>query len=306
MPTADPTTGGGGTAAPYSPTVQHYFDSLLIGLGVKGLSSAQRTADLQALEAVAQLETGPNNTMARYNPLNAVVGEAGSSNFNSAGVQNYASFDTGVLGGIDLLNGSRWASVKADLLAGATAQKTDADIAAVYATWGSHVTFPTDSVTDTTANRLTGPAGGTAPTDAEINSWLAAGGGSTQPGGSTGVNTTFDPFGVSSVLDLAEQAWSDLFSGSFWLRIGLVLFGFFFILVAIDKLSDGALSGSMSSNGAPSAMPTGDGDGEPEVIVEPIASAVTPATSGKHESGGSPMIGKHRPTIPPAVAAAAG
>ncbi|MGL1622432.1 hypothetical protein ACSTG8_23590, partial [Vibrio parahaemolyticus] len=91
----------------------------------------------------------------RYNPLNSVVPESGSTPFNSAGVQRYLSFDSGVAGTVDLLRGTAWNGVRAALAADSGTAAVLAAFTAAY-TWDPGVTFPTTNLAAVAA-RSVGP-----------------------------------------------------------------------------------------------------------------------------------------------------
>ncbi|WP_375504461.1 C40 family peptidase [uncultured Jatrophihabitans sp.] len=145
-------TGAGGSAT----STQTFFTDVLTKLKLP-----TSPGNLNALYAVAQLE-GQND---RYNPLNSVITEPGSSSFNSVGVQRYASFDSGVDGTVALLQGTHWNGVRAALAADPrNGGGTTAVLAAFQAayTWDPHVHFPTTNLA-TVAARNVGPTGGSAP-----------------------------------------------------------------------------------------------------------------------------------------------
>ena len=155
------TAGTGGSAT----STQTFFTDVLTKL-----SMPTSPGNLNALYAVAQLE-GQND---RYNPLNSVIKEAGSSSFNSAGVQRYTSFDSGVEGTVDLLQGAHWNGVRAAL----SADKGTAAVLAAY-TWDPNVHFPTTNLAAVAA-RSVGPTGGSAP--------ICPGGGGAVTGGTPAGN----------------------------------------------------------------------------------------------------------------------
>ena len=113
-------------------TAKNYFTAFLNGLGLPVTQD-----NLNALYGVAQLE-GWND---RYNPLNVVQPEPGSSSFNSAGVQSYDSFDSGVQGAVTLFSNSHWTGVRAALAQGDNAEGVLQAFKAAY-TWDPGVQFP--------------------------------------------------------------------------------------------------------------------------------------------------------------------
>src|SRR5579875_1208287 len=124
------TTTAGGTST------QTFFTQVL-----QSMHLPASTGDLDALYAVAQLE-GQND---RYNPLNSVAKEPGSTDFNSVSVQRYISFESGVAGTVALLKGGHWAGVRAALAADRGMTAVLAAFTAAY-TWDPGVKFPTTNL----------------------------------------------------------------------------------------------------------------------------------------------------------------
>lgn len=130
------TTPGEHSGAYSGYTHKDFFDAVLQGIG----APVTRSNEL-ALASVAQLE-GLNR---RFNPLNSVVAYGGSTPFNTAGVQDYKTFNNGVNGTIQLLNGRYWDNVR-------TALQRDEGVTAVLAafraayTWAPGVNFPTNEL----------------------------------------------------------------------------------------------------------------------------------------------------------------
>lgn len=145
---ANPTSGTG--------TYGDFFTQVLTQLGLPATQS-----NLIALSAVAHLE-GLNK---RFNPLNSVVKSGNSTTFNSAGVQDYKTWNNGVAGTVALLQGSRWASVRNALADGDSTTSVLAAFTSTYATWGSHVTFSPSSGSGV-VNQTLGQTGGSAPDNA--------------------------------------------------------------------------------------------------------------------------------------------
>jgi|ThiBio_1000_plan_1041568.scaffolds.fasta_scaffold00444_6 hypothetical protein len=158
------TTTAGGTST------QTFFTQVLQTMHLPASSG-----NLDALYAVAQLE-GQND---RYNPLNSVTKEPGSTDFNSVGVQRYISFDSGVAGTVALLQGGHWDGVRSAMAADRGTAAVLAAFKAAY-TWDPGVTFPTTNLAAVAA-RSVGPQPGT-------------GGGEICPGGG-GVTTGGSPAG---------------------------------------------------------------------------------------------------------------
>jgi cell wall-associated NlpC family hydrolase len=161
-----------------SRTMQSFFSDVL-----QALQLPASPPNLDVLYAVAQLE-GPND---RYNPLNSVVPEPGSTPFNSAGVQRYLSFASGVQGTVDLLRGAHWDGVRAALAADHGTTAVLGAFTAAY-TWDPGVTFPTTNLAAVAA-RSVGPVPGNATGPA-----ICAGGGGATTGG-TVAGTIVGPTG---------------------------------------------------------------------------------------------------------------
>lgn len=123
-----------------APTALNYFTLFLQGIGAPVTQQ-----NLNALYGVATLE-GWND---RYNPLNVVQPEPGSTDYNSVGVQSYANFDSGVQGAIDLFTqNSVWDGVIRALRQGNSAENVLAAFKQVYAGWDPGVQFPMGSPAD--------------------------------------------------------------------------------------------------------------------------------------------------------------
>ncbi len=102
-----------------------------------GLKAPVTQANLDALYAVENRE-GDND---RFNPLNVVAPQPGSSAYNSIGVQRYANLRTGVHGTVTLLSNAHWTGVRAALRAGRSTAAVLAAFGSAY-TWDSAITFP--------------------------------------------------------------------------------------------------------------------------------------------------------------------
>ena len=160
----------GGTATAGGTSTQAFFTQVL-----QAMHLPVSTGNLNAFYAVAQLE-GQND---RYNPLNSVIREPGSTDFNSVGVQRYISFDSGVAGTVSLLDGGHWDGVRSAMAANSGIRGVLAAFKAAY-TWDPGVSFPTTNLAAVAA-RSVGPQPGT-------------GGGIICPGGG-GITTGGTPAG---------------------------------------------------------------------------------------------------------------
>jgi cell wall-associated NlpC family hydrolase len=157
------------------PSTRVFFTQLL-----RAMRLPVSAGNLDALYEVAQY-AGHND---RYNPLSSVIREPGSTGFNSASVQSYRSFESGVAGTVALLQGAPWSQVRAAL---AGDEGTTAVLAAFRAayTWDQRVRFPTTNLV-AVAVRSVGPIDSGAP--------ICAGGGGAADGG-TPVGDIFGPTG---------------------------------------------------------------------------------------------------------------
>lgn len=126
------------TDATVAPTSQNYFAAFLNGLGLPVTQS-----NLDALYSVEHLE-GDND---RYNPLNVIQTEPGSTSINNVGVQRFASFATGVQGAVTLFKGAHWAGVRKALAASSSTQDVLDAFADAY-TWDPGIKFPSSSSID--------------------------------------------------------------------------------------------------------------------------------------------------------------
>lgn len=130
------------------PTAKNYFTAFLIGLGLPVTQ-----ANLDALYGVATAE-GWND---RYNPLNVVQQEPGSTAFNSVGVQTYPNLNEGVQGAVQLFKGQNWDGVRAALAQGNSTQAVLAAFKNAYF-WAPGISFSPGSATD--GDKMIGPSAG--------------------------------------------------------------------------------------------------------------------------------------------------
>lgn len=115
-----------------APTMQNFFSAVL-----QQLKLPVTQANLDALYGVAKLEGYSD----RYNPLNVIQPEPGSTDYNSVGVQTYANFDTGVEGTATLLSNDHWTGVREALAQGNSTQNVLDAFKQAY-TWDPGVQFP--------------------------------------------------------------------------------------------------------------------------------------------------------------------
>lgn len=194
--------GGGGAksappanSGPVAPTSANFFAAVL-----QRLKLPVTTANLDALYAVEHLE----GNSSRYNPLNVIQPEPGSTAFNSVGVQTYASFDTGVAGTATLLSNSHWAGVRQAFAQGNSLQADLAAFQQAY-TWDPGISFPaTPAIFAQEAAWNVGPRPGSAGILSGIVAPSSAGGrGGSQSAGGPGAGNVAAapglPFPVGSL-----------------------------------------------------------------------------------------------------------
>lgn len=258
---------------------EEFFAEVLTGLGIQPTQ-----ANLYALADVAHYE-GLNTY---FNPLNAVIKEPGSSLLpgNKSGVQEYTSFAQGVQGTDALLTGNPvWAPVVAALKDGSEGQIISAFDTA-YGSWGSKGPGTYDLNTlaqildgQVSQGKAIGNPSGPGGALGKVGSVLGLSPGST-PVGIQAANGVVNS--VESVTDLAKDVgsiindvYSNVTSADFWIRVGFIVLGLFVLLIAIDKLTDGGISGTSG----------GSTGGTTDVIVDNIGST-TQSTGQAAQSAG--------------------
>ena len=138
-----------------APTSANYFAAFLAGIG-----APVTPQNLAALYDVEHYE-GINQ---RYNPLNVVQKEPGSTQFNSVGVQAYPDLQTGVKGAVDLFTqNSVWNGVIAALRQGTDTNAVLDQFDQVYDRWSPGTRLPSLSATAlaSVAGAQIGPHSGT-------------------------------------------------------------------------------------------------------------------------------------------------
>lgn len=237
--TAPTTPAASPTVAVPPPTLKNFIDDFLTASGDKITAG-----DEAALEQVAQIE-GPN---LRYNPFNTVQTEPGSTSFNSAGVQQYADFGSGVAASVALFSdpAAKAAGIPQALASGNQAA-VNAAFHKFYESWGSNVNFA--SVKGADPNQLVGAKG------AFFDAGTTTTGSYAGPGSGV-VN------GIESSAQAAEDAAGVLTSAYSWLtntsnliRVGIFVLGSIILIIGIAKLSGSGLSLPSSSGGSDSGEP---------------------------------------------------
>lgn len=278
MTAPTPATPTPAAAAPATGTA--FFTRFLQGLGI-----TPNAQNLAALEDVRHYE-GNNN---RYNPLNAVQVEPGSTQFNSVGVQTYPDFATGVAGEVALFGGSHWTAVRQALQTG-NEQSILSAFDAGY-TWspGTNIPALTAQSQATEAGTLVGPgAASTGTLQTVANSTT----GGVQPAFDVLPGGKWDPFnwptealggaasdaanatvhGIEGIISTLTRPFLSFVENAF-----LVIAGFTLLLVGLIILGHVASnSGSKSSSGSKPA-PSSSGR----------SSSPSPASSSKSERSGS-------------------
>jgi hypothetical protein len=262
-----------------APTYQEFFDAVLTKLGITPTKGAR-----EALASVVHYE-GINNY---YNPLNSVVPYGKSTPFNSVGVQEYQSFSDGVNGTVKLLEGSPWVNV-VQALKGGNENSILNSFDTVYHSWGSpgpsaYSGAPLILGYQLGSQKYVGNAGqGTAIGHAV--------GGLADPtigavsAGADIVN------GVTDTFDLFKNLVGTVTSAKFWIRVGFVLLGFMFIVIAVDRMTSGGIVAAVNGTDSPTqpaetiVEETGEGAEETDEGVqsatEPVGDAVTKAARPK-------------------------
>ncbi len=164
-PMASTTNAAAGTTSvrPQNPSVAN-TPSWVVGV-LNGIGAPLTAQNVRALE----LWAGSEGTSARYNPLATTLGSqasgvtiAGSTDFNSVGVQNYPNESTGVNATVQTLKQSNFAQIRNSLV---NAQDASNTVAAINASnWGSTIgpnTLPLGSL-GPTGTTSTGAATSTA------------------------------------------------------------------------------------------------------------------------------------------------
>lgn len=127
---------GGGTSGNYGlggdHTITQYIQAMLTKLGAPSSPGI-----INALVQWAQSESGGTGNRAGFNPFNSEQSYNGSTKFNSAGVQNYKSFDDGVNAWVANLKQSQWGPTLAGLLSGNLGSMEHAS-EAENSKWGAH------------------------------------------------------------------------------------------------------------------------------------------------------------------------
>lgn len=229
------------SVTPSGATYSAWFDKLLSDLGIP-----QSQGALQGLADVVH-EEGANSY---NNPFNIEWHPGmpsswkGTSNFNSVGVQEYANQAAGLSATEAFLQGnSNWDPFLSALRTGSRSA-VDSSLEQIY-TWGNHF------------------SSGASNTTSQENATLNAKMGSSGSGKSTwgkllddvGNGVTLGAFapvqGISGAISSGESAFSSVgdvikFLGKpdNWIKIGFIVLGFCILLIGVDKLSSGAISGA--------------------------------------------------------------
>lgn len=252
------TSGGAPVTAPsagVAPTAKNYFDKFLQAMGVPQSAWA---GDEVALASVENYE-GNNN---RYNPFNVIQAEAGSTSFNSVGVQAYASFDTGVQGSAALFSGSHWSQLQSALKTG-NSQSVIQAFDAGY-TWSPGTNIPLLSGTNL-ANELArdvGPNPGTGSTTGGTTDAINIPNPGNIPGDIAGGVAGASAGAIEGAIeDVIEKFVGPLVH--FLEDSLLVVFGIIIVIVGLVLLAKAAGNGKSGSPGA-AAAPASSGGGKTE------------------------------------------
>jgi hypothetical protein len=242
-----------------APTGANFFHDFLAGLGIQDSPGAEA-----ALESVRHYE-GPNS---RYNPLNVIQPEPGSTNFNSVGVQSYANYDTGVQGSVTLFEGSHWAGVR-QALAGGNEQQILGAFDSAY-TWspGTNIPALSGSSLNTLSAQSVGPnpGSGTIAGSGTPNAQNADyPGGGLDPLNWPGEAASATVSGIEGIISTLARPFINFVENGF-----LIVFGAVVILVGLVLLAKAGgsdvtqLGGSSGGGGSSSSSDDDEGSSEPE------------------------------------------
>lgn len=211
-----------------------FFSEVLHDLGI-----TPTTGDLQALASTAHFE-GLNSY---FNPLNITYHSGdnptikGVSTLNSVGVQEYGSFNQGVAATVAFFGNPGinpvWNNFLAGLKSGSESQ-TIAGLDSAYQSWGSNgpSALSTNSAENVLASKI-----GTSSIDVKPPN---AGERIATDIGNVGSAVT-KPF--TSTADFLTSLWGDISSKDWWIRAGFIILGLLMLLIAVDKLTDGGITG---------------------------------------------------------------
>lgn len=211
-------------------TYGQFFNSFLKGLGLTNLSNQQRVIDEQALADIVHYE-GLNTY---HNPFNVTYDPSrpatkGVANFNSVGVQEYATDQAGLNASVAFFGAGRnpvWNDFIQSLTSGTHNQIVSA-VDKAYQSWGSNGPSNYGTGTENQIITTSEGSGKVLPLPSVPSNWDVLKGAIGQ--------TASD---ITSPFQLASTIWSDVTTADFWIRVGFVLLGFFIVLIAIDKTFD--------------------------------------------------------------------
>ena len=246
-----------------------FFSQVLAGLGIHGKTAAQ--AQLRLADVVH--EEGANSY---YNPFNIEyhpgdnTAYKGTGNFNSVGVQTYGSEAQGVAATIAYLkSNSNWNPLLNALQTGDKSKIDDA-FSKIY-TWAD---FKPGSLDD--AHNILASIIGTHSVNVDSSESL---------GDAVGATVHQATHGITSIASLVEQFGKT----DFWIRIGFIVLGLFILLIGVDKLTAGGITGN--SNSTPTeTIDVVTGNGNNKTTAGRVIG--TPAKAVKHAASNSERGGK--------------
>lgn len=233
-----------------TPNETNFFTQFLQKLNIPVTPGA-----LAALFSVSHYE-GLNDY---NNPLNAIQVEPGSTNFNSVGVQRYASFDSGVAGESTLFQGSHWDAVRSALATGNEQTALQAFDAAYTWSPGTNIPALSGSALTTVATHNVGAAGEPATLTGSnpLNPGSIAsgiGGAITDP---VGAAANAVGAGAGAVSSAVTGAVSSAFKSAlpFFENVAAVILGVALVFVGLVLFAQASGVAGHVENGAKSAGP---------------------------------------------------
>lgn len=247
-------------------TYAAFFAAVLSDLGIHGQTAVN--AQLGLADVVN--EEGPNKY---YNPFNIEwhpgdnPAYKGTGNYNSAGVQEYGSEQQGIDATVAFLtSNSRWQQL-IDALGTGSKSKIDTAFTNIY-TWADFHPGSTNTDKNILASKLGTKSTNVSPPNTGENI-------------ASGISGVIG--GVTGTLDSVPKLIKWFSSTDNLIRIGFVVLGLFILLIGVDKLSGGGITGSANSTPTETVdVVVGNKPGNQRTVAGRAASA--PAKVVKHTS----------------------
>lgn len=222
------------TKTPKQPQANYanFFSQLLHQLGIKGSPGA-----LQGLADVVNTE----GTNSYYNPFNIEyhpgdsLAYKGTGNYNSVGVQTYGSEAQGISATAAFLQGNANWQPLLDALRTGSKDKVDAAFSSIY-TWTQFKPTDTQGAENILDSHL-----GTHSVDVNTNL-------NTGEKIVTGIDNVAG--GAKDAIDSVPKLIKWITSPDNLIRVGFIVLGLFILLIGVDKLSGGGITGT-SGGGTP-------------------------------------------------------